>query len=110
MPATRPTTIQERQAMARLSEADETQKAVAEQLRVTFWTARKWMRRAKHGGIAALVSVMGRPAHGPLAGFDPRVRYVALRLKRQHLKWGAAYIVKKMSERPSLHGLALPEA
>lgn len=110
MPATRPTTIQERQEMARLSEAHETQKAVAEQLGVAFWTARKWIRRAKHGGLAALVSVRGRPANGPLAGFDPRVRYVALRLKRQHLKWGAAYIVMKMSERPSLQGLVLPEA
>ena len=110
MPASRPTTIQQRQEMARLSEAHETQKAVAQQLGVAFWTARKWIRRAKHGGLAALVSVMGRPAKGPLAGFDPRVHYVALRLKRQHLKWGAAYIVKKMSERPSLQGLALPEA
>src|SRR6266498_2191043 len=110
MPASRPSTIQQRQEMARLSEAHETQKAVAQQLGVAFWTARKWIRRAKHGGLAALVSVMGRPAKGPLAGFDPRVHYVALRLKRQHLKWGAAYIVKKMSERPSLQGLALPEA
>jgi hypothetical protein len=54
--------------------------------------------------------VFGRPLTGALSAFDPLVRYVALRLKRQHPTWGAAYIVKRMSERPSLKGKALPEA
>ena len=35
-------------------------------------------------------------------------RYVALRLKRQHRTWGAAYVVKKMGEHPSLTGKKLP--
>ena len=71
---------------------------------------RKWARRAKQGGLAALVSQTGRPVTGPLAGWDPLVRYVALRLKRQHPTWGAAYVVKKMSERASLKNKQLPEA
>jgi hypothetical protein len=43
-----------------------------------------------------------------MSTFDPLVRYVALRLKRQHRTWGAAYVVKKMGERPSLRGKKLP--
>jgi hypothetical protein len=110
MPATRATTVQQRQEMARLFEQGLTCQAIAVQLGVSFWTARKWIRQAKRGGLAALVTVFGRPVTGSLSAFDPLVRYVALRLKRQHPTWGAAYIVKKMSERPSLKGRALPEA
>jgi len=110
MPATRATTIQQRQAIAALRSQGHSYQAVAQQLGLSFWTVRKWARQAKQGGLAALVSVMGRPATGPMAEMDPRVRYVALRLKRQHPTWGAAYILKKMSERPSLRGLGLPDA
>lgn len=110
MAATRATTIQQRQAIADLTSQGQSYQAVVQQLGLSFWTVRKWARQAKRGGLAALVSVMGRPVTGPMAETDPRVRYVALRLKRQHPTWGAAYIRKKLSERPSLQGLALPEA
>jgi hypothetical protein len=110
MPATRSTTIQQREAMARLAEEHQTYRAIGEQLQVSFWTSRKWVRRAKHGGLTALVSTLGRPPTGPLAGFDARVRYAALRLKLEHPHWGATYIVKKLSERPALSKLVLPEA
>jgi hypothetical protein len=110
MPATRSTTIQQREAIARLAEEHQTYQAIGEQLQVSCWTARKWARRGKHGSLTALVSTLGRPPSGPLAGFDVRVRYAALRLKLEHPHWGAAYIVKKMNERTALSNLALPEA
>jgi len=110
MPATRATTVQQRQEMARLSEQGQTCQAIAEQLGVSFWTVRKWTRRAKRGGLAALVSTLGRPATGPMSEFHLLARYVALRLKRQRPTWGAAYVVKKMGERSSLKGKKLPEA
>lgn len=108
MPATRATTVQQRQEMARLAEQDESYQAVADQTGVSFWTARKWIRQARRGGVAALVTTLGRPATGPMSGFNPLVRYVALRLKRQHKTWGAAYVVKKMGEHPGLKGQRLP--
>ncbi len=110
MPSTRATTVQQRQEMARLAQAGQSQRAVADRLGVSFWTARKWIRRGRSGDLAALVTEWGRPRAGPMAGFDPQVRYVALRLKRQRPTWGAEYVVKKMRERPSLHGKALPKA
>jgi hypothetical protein len=108
MPATRATTVQQRQEMERLASQGETYQSVADHTSVSFWTARKWIRRARRGGLAALVTTFGRPDTGPMSGFDPVMRYVALRLKRQHRTWGAVYVVKKMSERPSLQGKRLP--
>ena len=110
MPRTRPTTVQQRLEMARLVDEGQTYQTVADQTDISVWTVRKWARRAKKGGLEALVARLGRPATGPLSGFDPSVRYVALRLKRQHMPWGAAYVVKKMSECSSLKGQELPEA
>jgi hypothetical protein len=43
-----------------------------------------------------------------MADLDDLVRYVALRQKRQHPTWGAAYVVKKMSEQPELKNQGLP--
>jgi len=108
MPATRATTVQQRQEMAHLADQGEFYQAVANQTGVSFWTARKWIRQARRGGLAALVTVFGRPATGPMSEFGPLVRYVALHLKRQHRTWGAVYVVKKMGERPSLKGKRLP--
>lgn len=110
MPATRASTIQQRQAIADLTAQGHSYQAVAQQLGLSFWTVRKWARQAKRGGLTALVSSMGRPATGPMAETEPLVRYVALRLKRQHPTWGAAYIRKKMSERVSWQGQPLPDA
>jgi hypothetical protein len=110
MPATRATTIQQRQEMAHLAEEGKPYQAVADQTGVSLWTARKWIRQAKQGGLAALVTPFGRPAIGPMSWFDPLVRYVALRLKCQHPTWGAPYVVKKMGESPSLRHTELPAA
>ena len=44
MPATRATNVQQRQEMARLADQGESYRAVAERTRISFWTARKWVR------------------------------------------------------------------
>jgi hypothetical protein len=110
MPATRMTTVHQRQEMARLAAEGQPYQAIADQVGVGFWTVRKWVRRAKQGGLPALLTHFGRPVSGPMANFDPLVRYVALRLKLKHLTWGAAYVVKKMTEHPLLKDKQLPEA
>jgi putative transposase len=109
MPATRPTTIQQRQDILRLAESGMTVEAIAEDLHLAARTVRKWRQRARLGGVAALVSCIGRPPSGPLGTRSELMRYVALRLKRKHLTWGATYIIKKMSEHPGLQGQALPD-
>lgn len=108
MPATRAITVPQRQEMARLADQGESYQSVAGQTGVSFWTARKWIRRAQRDGLSALATTFGRPATGSMSSFNPLVRYVALRLKCEHKTWGAAYVVKKMGERSSLEGKRLP--
>src|SRR5512135_846324 len=108
MPATRPTTIQQRQEIMQLAQSHFSYHAIAQHSGVSVWTARKWVRRTRSGELSSLVSHLGRPATGPLADQPPLVRYVALRLKRQHPTWGAAYILQKMQTYASLRGQALP--
>ncbi len=108
MPATRPTTIQQRQKIMQLAQAGHSHAAIAQAVGVSVWTARKWVRRTHAGDLAALVSHLGRPVTGTLAASSPLVRYVALRLKRQHPTWGAAYIVQKMQAHPGLRTQPLP--
>ena len=110
MPATQATTLAQRREMMRLVEEGHTYAAVAKQVGVSFWTARKWIRLGKRYGVENMGSCYGRPETGPLADCDPLVRYVALRLKRQHPKWGAEYVMKKLGEKPSLRGRKLPSS
>lgn len=110
MPATRATTIQQRQEMVRLAQSGWRALAIGERMHVSVWTVRKWLRQNARDGLASMATRLGRPRCGPLGNTPALVRYLALRLKRQHLSWGAAYIVKKMKERPSLQGQRLPKA
>lgn len=108
MPTTRPTTVQQRQAIMELAHGHTSYGSIAAQLGISRWTARKWARRGRTGDLAALVSRPGRPPTGPLTGFPTLLRYVVLRLKRQHPGWGAGYVVLKLHQHPALRGLALP--
>jgi len=110
MPGTRGTTVQQRQKMAHRVDQGESYRTVAHHFQVSYWTARKWARRARQGGLENLITQPGRPARGAMAAYDFRVRYVALRLKRQHPTWGAAYVLKKMRHYPALKHQKLPSA
>jgi hypothetical protein len=109
MPATRPTTIQQREEIRQLVQVGLSHPAIAQVLGVSIWTARKWVRRTQSGDLRTLVSALGRPAAGPLSTAPPLVRYLALRWKRQHPTWGADYIVHKMHSHSALQHLALPD-
>ena len=110
MPVTRVTTVQQREKMAQRAAQGTPYPTIAYHNQVSYWTVRKWVRRARDGGLEALVTHWGRPATGPMADCDFLVCYVALRLKRQHPTWGAAYILKKMRHHPALQGQKMPSA
>jgi transposase len=108
MPATRATTIQQRQQIMELVQNGHSCAAIAQQLKLSYWTVRKWSRRTRSGDVSRLVTTNGRPPTGPLAAVPPLVRYLALRLKLKHPAWGAVYIVQQMRKHPHLQGVPLP--
>jgi len=108
MPATRATTVQQRQQIMELVQNGHSCAAIAQQLKLSYWTVRKWSRRTRGGDASHLVTTLGRPATGPLADAHPLVRYLALRLKLKRPTWGAVYIVQQMGKHPNLQGVPLP--
>ena len=66
MSATRPTTIQQRQEIMQLAQTGLSHQAIAQDVGMSVWTARKWARQTRSGDLAALVSHVGRPVAGSL--------------------------------------------
>jgi hypothetical protein len=90
--------------------AGETLSAIAERLALSRYTVRHWWRAYRDRGWAGLgPKPRGPPTIGPLGRFDPLVKYVALRLKREHPAWGPEMLRLHMSRRPSLEGKRLPK-
>lgn len=108
MPATRATTIEQRQRIMELGQNGYSCAAIAQQLQLSYWTVRRWSRRTRGGDVSHLITPLGRPAVGPLAAAHPLVRYSALRWKRKHSTWGAVYIVHQLGQHAQLQGVPLP--
>lgn len=105
----RNTTHAQRVQMVSRHLTGETLAAIAADMGGSLYTVRKWWRVYRHAGWAALVSrPPGPPAQGALAEFTDLVKYVALRLKREHPGWGLDVLLLEMSRRPSLVGTRLP--
>jgi hypothetical protein len=105
------TTLADRQQIVALKKAGQSHNSVAA---ATGWhteTVRKVWRNYKRSAEAGLMAVkVGRPATGPLSTFDPLVRHVALRLKRERPHAGPDVILADMAVRPSLRGMRLPSS
>ena len=67
---------------------------------------RYWCRRQRDGG--SVKTQWHQPVRGGLSQFEPIVRYVILRLRLQHPRWGPGVILTHLQQRPSLTGKALP--
>ena len=82
---------------------------IAAELGCSPQTARKWWRRARDHGRAALAnSRPGRPASGILSHFAPSLIALALSLKRANPRWGAARVLLEVQQDPALLAVALP--
>ena len=83
---------------------------IAQEMGLNYYTVRHWWRTYQKDGWAALVPRrVGAPTLGVMRRFEPVVRYVALRLKREHPAWGLDLILLHLSRRPSLRGQRLPK-
>jgi transposase InsO family protein len=95
--------------MVERHQAGETLAAIANSMDRSIYTVRKWWRAYRDQGWAGLEPKdKGPPQVGALGRFDPMVKYVALRLKRQHLGWGTPMLRLHMKRQASLANLAIP--
>lgn len=101
------TVPEQRQALYDAHQAGATYAALAIRWQVSVGCVRYWCRRLR---TAERPRPLGRPRRGLLTQFAPRVRYVILRLRLEHPRWGPTRIRHKLTQRPSLVGLALPQA
>jgi hypothetical protein len=75
----------------------------------SYYTIRGWWRAYRDAGWAGIVpKAPGPPQTGALSDFEPIVKYVALRLKRENPGWGLDVLLLHMTRRPSLAGKRLP--
>jgi len=103
-------TIQvERIEMVERHVAGEPLAEIAKSMDRSVYTVRKWWRTYRDQGWAGLEpKAKGPPRVGALGRFDPMVKYVALRLKRQHPGWGTPILRIYMQRQSSLANLAIP--
>jgi transposase InsO family protein len=100
------TTPSERRLFFERHQAGETYEQIAVLYGRSPECVRYWCRRQRDGG-----SVETRyrcTAKGLLSRFHPTVRYVILRLRLAHPRWGPHSILLHLKKRPSLRGKALP--
>jgi transposase InsO family protein len=87
-------------------QAEQTYLEIAAEIDRSVECVRYWCRKLKKGESAHTVYLRTSP--GLLTRFDARVRYVILRLKLAHKRWGPNRILYHLQKRPSLTGLKLP--
>jgi len=79
---------------------------IAERYGVSRECVRYWCRRQRDG--SGVFTVYQRRSVGILSSFDPIVRYVILRLRLKHRRWGPSRILYQLRKRSSLKGRRLP--
>lgn len=82
---------------------------IAAETGLNYYTVRKWIRRFKQEGWSGIDPKRAKQhRQGALSQFEPMVKYVALKLKRNNPGWGLDVLLLAMSRHPSLAGVKLP--
>jgi len=101
--------VADRLTLVRWKESGHVLSAASQALGYRPSWGRKWWRRYRAGGEAALLPVRP-PAPGPLATFAPTVRQAVLAYRRTHPRAGARRARLSLEDDPTLQGLPLPSA
>jgi transposase-like protein len=109
MAARTPLTTAEKERIYQAKVQGRSLAAIATELHCSPATVRKWWRVARdHGRTRLQQARRGRGATGILSRFAPQVTRRALKLKRDHRRWGPNRVLVEMRRDPFLCGLALP--
>lgn len=100
------TTTHQRHQMYKAHLSGQSYAEIAETHGLSSSTVRRWCRRQRDGG--SVRTEWHRPKRGALSRFEPIIRYVILRLRLDHPRWGPGTILVHLHKRPSLTGMKLP--
>lgn len=104
----RTTTLEERHRILEWAQAGRTNQEIATEMKLSTYTVRKWRRRARDGGRAALASARGRPRRGTMSSFSESVRHSVLQARNEHPGWGAKTLRCELEDDPALTEMTLP--
>ena len=105
----RQTTVAERNELVDLKLRGYTLQEIADKTGWTYGCVRKWWRRYRDQGRAALAPPDGRQQRGGrMSSFPPLVRLSCLRVKKRHLGWGADVARPRVAKRLNLPEDELP--
>ena len=100
------TTSHQRQQMFKAHLRGQSYREIAEAYGLSKYTVRYWCRRQRDGGSVRTQWYQSK--RGVLSQYDPIVRYVVLRLRLEHARWGPRSILAHLRKRSSLEGKRLP--
>lgn len=100
------TSPEQRQMFYEQHQQGQTYEAIAQAQGVSKECVRYWCRRQRDGGSCQ--SHYQRQPAGLLSHFEPKVRYVILRLRLKHPRWGPNRILYHLGQQASLPGCRLP--
>ena len=102
------TTLDERMKMITLAQQGLSNQRIAQQMRLSVYTVRKWRRRYRKHGEQGLYSQMGRPKRGVLSTFPPNMRETLRALRHAHPGWGPISLLAFLRQDPRWQNTRLP--
>lgn len=100
------TTCKQRRLFYQRHNQGETYQEIAQAMGVSRECVRYWCRRQRAG--KSVQSFYHRKPLGLLSQFSAVARYVCMRLRLEHPRWGASRIRHAMIQRPTLQNLRVP--
>jgi transposase len=104
----KPTTFEERIEIGERWEAGQSDPEIAEAIRCSVWTVRKWRRTYQKEGRSGLATRMGRPASGALGQYPPEIRQAVSAMREEHPGWGPVTIRTELEDDPNYSQAKIP--
>lgn len=100
--------LQDRIRIIELAESKMTDAQIADQVKCSIPTVRKWRRRGQRQGRQGLASTLGRPASGALGSYSSEIRATVQAWRTDHPGWGPKTLLAELVLDERFKGQMLP--